>query len=72
LAPLSLPAALPISPAHASGLRELADAGGKWAAEPFAGAIGDFYLTNPIARASRIMAEMSKLRAKMHSLVAAE
>jgi NADH-quinone oxidoreductase subunit G len=61
-----------ITPADASALRELADAGGKWTAEPFTGAIGDFYLTNPIARASRIMAEMSKLRAKMHSLVAAE
>ena len=30
--------------------------------EPFASPIGDFYLTNPIARASAVMAEMSALR----------
>jgi NADH-quinone oxidoreductase subunit G len=35
-------------------------------------AIDDFYLTNPIARASKIMAEMSRLRAKMAGLQAAE
>jgi len=58
--------------ADASKLRELADADGKWASDPFATAVSDFYLTNPIARASRIMAEMSQLRAKLHSLVAAE
>ena len=60
------------TPADPSGLRELADQDGKWTPEPFAGAIGDFYLTNPIARASRIMAEMSRLRGKMHELAAAE
>ncbi|HMN88335.1 MAG TPA: hypothetical protein PKA74_20470, partial [Bauldia sp.] len=29
--------------------------------EPFRGAVADFYLTNPIARASAIMAECSAL-----------
>jgi NADH-quinone oxidoreductase subunit G len=35
------------------------------AAEAFASPIKDFYLTNPIARASRIMAECSALRSKI-------
>ena len=30
--------------------------------EPFASTITDFYLTNPIARASAVMAEMSALK----------
>ncbi len=34
---------------------------GEVAAEPFAPAIGDFYLTNPIARASSVMQECSAL-----------
>ncbi len=29
---------------------------------PFGSAIGDFYLTNPIARASKVMGEMSRFR----------
>ena len=39
--------------------REAGKAGG----EPFANVIGDFYLTNPIARASAVMAECSALAA---------
>jgi NADH-quinone oxidoreductase subunit G len=62
-----------ITPADPSGLHELASAGGEWNAEPVTETIRDFYFTNPIARASRIMADMSRLRAKMgHSLAAAE
>jgi NADH-quinone oxidoreductase subunit G len=61
-----------IAPADGSRLRELVDAKGKWNSEPFVNAIGDFYFTNPIARASQIMAEMSRLRAKMLGLKAAE
>jgi NADH-quinone oxidoreductase subunit G len=62
-----------IAPGDPSGIRELADAGGQWGAEPFPEAVRDFYFTNPIARASRIMADMSRLRAKMqHGLAAAE
>ena len=34
---------------------------GRWAAAPFSPPIADFYLTNPIARASRVMAECSAL-----------
>ncbi|HEY7765254.1 MAG TPA: NADH-quinone oxidoreductase subunit NuoG [Aestuariivirgaceae bacterium] len=60
-----------ITPADASGLQELAAAGGQWHVEPFAETIRDFYFTNPIARASRIMADMSRLRAKMESSLAA-
>ena len=39
-------------------------AGGKGAVkdEPFRAAVTDFYLTNAIARASAVMAEMSALR----------
>jgi NADH-quinone oxidoreductase subunit G len=61
-----------ITPADASGLHELSQAEGKRNAGPFANAIDDFYFTNPIARASRIMAEMSKLRTQMARLQAAE
>jgi NADH-quinone oxidoreductase subunit G len=38
---------------------------------PFKNAIGDFYLTNPIARASRTMAECSA-QAEAHARQAAE
>jgi NADH-quinone oxidoreductase subunit G len=41
---------------------DLAAKGGRIDAAPFANAIRDFYLTNPIARASKIMAECSALR----------
>ncbi len=51
-----------------------------WAAEPkgdvtdapFASAIKDFYLTNPIARASEVMAELSKQAAERSAPIAAE
>ena len=39
----------------------LAALGGQPSREPFTGPIGDFYLTNPIARASGVMAECSAL-----------
>ncbi|MBI1252804.1 MAG: NADH-quinone oxidoreductase subunit G [Hyphomonas sp.] len=39
---------------------------------PFGRAIADFYLTNPIARASRTMAECSALAASLDTAVAAE
>ncbi len=44
------------------GLAKLATAGGSMGTEPFASAIEDFYLTNPIARASSVMAELSALK----------
>jgi NADH-quinone oxidoreductase subunit G len=44
-------------------LAGLANGGGRLPSEPFASPVKDFYLTNPIARASRVMAECSALRA---------
>ncbi|MFJ5488012.1 molybdopterin-dependent oxidoreductase, partial [Hansschlegelia beijingensis] len=52
-----------ISAGDASDVERLASAGGALGGEPFRGAVPDFYLTNPIARASAVMAEMSALRA---------
>ncbi len=39
---------------------------------PFVSPVADFYMTNPIARASAIMAECSKLARGPNALVAAE
>ena len=53
---------------------ELADLGkaeGAMSAEPFRSPITDFYMTNPIARASKIMAECSALK-NVQKLEAAE
>jgi NADH-quinone oxidoreductase subunit G len=50
-----------IAPADGAGLARLADAGGEIGRAPFASAVKDFYLTNPIARASAVMAECSAL-----------
>ena len=44
------------------GVLKLADCKGVLGAEPFKAAIADFYLTNPIARASAVMAELSALQ----------
>jgi NADH-quinone oxidoreductase subunit G len=51
-----------VVPAGTSGLEALAGRPGAMAAEPFARAFSDFYLSNPIARASSIMAELSALK----------
>jgi NADH-quinone oxidoreductase subunit G len=46
---------------------------GKLSSAPFVSPISDFYLTNPIARASKTMAECSKLKSQSApSKVAAE
>ena len=50
-----------LTPADASGLAPSGAAKPAVGAEPFASPVTDFYLTNPIARASRIMAECSAL-----------
>jgi NADH-quinone oxidoreductase subunit G len=60
-----------LTPANPAELEQLAAAGGELSHEPFRSPITDFYLTNPIARASRIMGECSALRAA-HRLEAAE
>jgi NADH-quinone oxidoreductase subunit G len=49
------------SPGEVAGLSRLAQAGGEAGRAPFASAVKDFYLTNPIARASAVMAECSAL-----------
>ncbi len=46
-----------------SGLSTLAGLKGGFGPEPFATAIDDFYMTNPVARASAVMAGLSALRA---------
>ncbi len=43
------------------GLEALLGAGGSFAKAPFVSAVQDFYLTNPICRASAVMAECSAL-----------
>ncbi len=52
-----------VTPADASGLTGLT-AGGVASGEAFASPVRDFYLTNPIARASRVMAECSALASR--------
>jgi NADH-quinone oxidoreductase subunit G len=54
-----------------SATQALAGLGGQVGREPFISPIGDFYLTNSIARASGVMAECSAL-ARGHKLEAAE
>jgi NADH-quinone oxidoreductase subunit G len=61
-----------IAPSDASAVKALGDIGGALGNEPFVAAIGDFYLTNPIARASAVMAECSALAAGDTMLQAAE
>jgi len=51
---------------------ELARSVGALSAEPFEPAIDDFYLSNPIARASTVMAELSALRKAAPKAEAAE
>lgn len=48
--------------ADAAALTELGNVLGKTLKEPFVSPIKDFYFTNPIARASRVMAECSALK----------
>jgi NADH-quinone oxidoreductase subunit G len=61
-----------VTQADASMLQDLAAGEGKWNAAGFINPIKDFYLTNPIARSSTTMALLSKLRAELTSLQAAE
>jgi NADH-quinone oxidoreductase subunit G len=51
-----------VAKADAAALAELSQGAGKLGKEPFVSPIKDFYFTNPIARASRIMAECSALK----------
>ena len=53
-------------------VKALAGRGGALDKAPFHSAVEDFYLTNPIARASAVMAECSALAEGRSSLSAAE
>ena len=50
-----------VAPAEPSVFRDIAALGGAVDKAPFVPSVADFYLTNPIARASRVMAECSAL-----------
>src|SRR3981081_2699815 len=60
-----------IEPGNADDIKSLAGKGGSIEKAPFKASVEDFYLTNPIARASAIMAECSRL-ASGQMLTAAE
>jgi NADH-quinone oxidoreductase subunit G len=60
-----------VEPADAAALNSLAAIGGALDKAPLVSSIADFYLTNPIARASKTMAECSALAQARH-LQAAE
>jgi NADH-quinone oxidoreductase subunit G len=61
-----------IAPADRSDIARLAALGGTPAKTPFGAAVDDFYLTNPIARASAVMAECSVIAEGRAALTAAE
>ena len=60
-----------IEAGNAADLKTLAGKGGSVEKAPFKATVEDFYLTNPIARASAVMAECSRL-ASGRMLTAAE
>ncbi|ESR25118.1 NADH-quinone oxidoreductase subunit NuoG [Lutibaculum baratangense] len=53
-----------VAPAETDFLGRLAAVGGECDKAPFASPIRDFYFSNPIARASAVMAELSELAAR--------
>ena len=61
-----------ITPGDAADVRKLAAVSGTPDKAPFRSTISDFYLTNPIARASAVMAECSALAEGISALTAAE
>jgi NADH-quinone oxidoreductase subunit G len=60
-----------IQTGNADDIKTLAGKGGRVEKAPFKTPVEDFYLTNPIARASAVMAECSRL-ASGQMLTAAE
>src|SRR5215210_3615254 len=60
-----------IAPGNPDDIKMLAGKGGSLERAPFKSSVEDFYLTNPIARASAVMAECSRL-ASGQMLTAAE
>ena len=61
-----------IAAGDGSGVDALAKLGGKPDSAAFHNAVSDFYMTNPIARASAVMAECSAGRAAAARIQAAE
>ncbi len=61
-----------IAPADAAAIQKLASVGGAPDKAPFAASAGDFYFTNPIARASAVMAECSAIAQGRTAMTAAE
>ncbi|RFB80478.1 NADH-quinone oxidoreductase subunit NuoG [Methylovirgula sp. 4M-Z18] len=62
-----------LTQADSHDIGKLADLGGALLNQPFASTVRDFYLTNPIARASSVLAECSKLaQEREHHQQAAE
>lgn len=59
-----------IAQSDAGDLQKIADLRGNVSSAPFVSPVGDFYLTNPIARASAIMAECSALANAAHRTAA--
>jgi NADH-quinone oxidoreductase subunit G len=59
-----------IEPANPAAIEKLAARGGKTDKAPFQSPVRDFYLTNPIARASAVMAECSALAASKFATAA--
>ena len=56
-----------VAPADRKGIESVAKLKGSTIDEPFVSPVRDFYLTNPIARASAVMAEMSALKKSMNA-----
>jgi NADH-quinone oxidoreductase subunit G len=61
-----------IAPGDPADIGKLAALGGNTDKIPFASSVGDFYLTNPIARASAVMGECSALAQGRAAMTAAE
>ncbi|MGB7037662.1 MAG: NADH-quinone oxidoreductase subunit NuoG [Xanthobacteraceae bacterium] len=61
-----------IAPADTAAMQKLASLGGTADKAPFAASTADFYFTNPIARASAVMAECSTIAQGRTAMTAAE
>jgi NADH-quinone oxidoreductase subunit G len=61
-----------IEPGNAADIRRLAAQGGAVDKTPFRSPVEDFYFTNPVARASAVMAECSALAERRGAMQAAE
>jgi NADH-quinone oxidoreductase subunit G len=61
-----------LEPSSADDLAPLREIKGETTTEPFGAAVGDFYMSNPVARSSAIMAELSAMKAGPPRAEAAE